>query len=98
MIERFYDPDQGRVLIDGVDIKQINLRAYRQNVGYVGQEPVLFNMSIRENLLYGNPNATEEQILQALKSANAWDFIQEKMQGQGIDTNVGNAGGLLSGG
>ena len=50
-------------------------------------------MSIRENLLYGSPNATEKEIIEALKSANAWDFIQEKMKENGIDTIVGNSGG-----
>jgi len=50
-------------------------------------------MTIRENMLYGNPNATEAEIISALKSANAWDFIQKKMSENGIDTNVGNAGG-----
>lgn len=50
-------------------------------------------MSIKENILYGNPEATEEEVVQALKLANAWDFIQKKMKEQGIETNVGNAGG-----
>lgn len=59
MIERFYDPDQGQVLVDGHDLKNINLRDFRFKVGYVGQEPVLFNCSIKENLLYGNPDATD---------------------------------------
>jgi ABC-type multidrug transport system fused ATPase/permease subunit len=70
----------------------------RRKIGYVGQEPVLFNQSIKENLLYGNPDATDEEIIQALKSANAWDFINKKMGTDGINTNVGNAGGQLSGG
>ena len=55
-------------------------------------------MSIKENLLYGKPDATEEEVISALKSANAWDFIQKKMSEQGIHTNVGNSGGQLSGG
>jgi ABC-type multidrug transport system fused ATPase/permease subunit len=79
-------------------LKDINLRDFRYKVGYVGQEPVLFNCSIRENLLYGNPEASDEQIVQALKSANAWDFIREKMGENGIYTNVGTAGSQLSGG
>lgn len=60
MIERFYDPDQGEVFIDGHNLKEVNLRDFRFKVGYVGQEPVLFNCSIKENLLYGNPEATDE--------------------------------------
>lgn len=59
----------------------------------MGQEPVLFNSTIRDNLLYGNPDATDEEIIAALKSANAWDFLSG-----GLDTRVGNAGGQLSGG
>lgn len=55
-------------------------------------------MSIKDNILYGNPEANENQVINALKSANAWDFINEKMKEQGINTNVGNAGGQLSGG
>ena len=59
---------------------------------------MLFNCSIKENLLYGEPEATDEQIIQALKAANAWNFINDKMGENGINTNVGNAGGQLSGG
>jgi len=61
-------------------------------IGYVGQEPVLFNCTIKENILYGKPSATDEEIEQALKSANAYKFITEKLS-HGVDTNVGNAGG-----
>ena len=92
MIERFYDPLEGRVLVDGVDLRDLALRDFRRLIGYVGQEPVLFNTSIKENLLYGKPDATDEEIISALKSANAYDFITEKLS-QGINTNVGNAGG-----
>ena len=93
MIERFYDPLHGEVFLDGRSLKKLNLRELRRKIGYVGQEPVLFNTSIRENLLYGKPDATDDEIIQALKSANAWDFINEKMGQDGINTNVGNAGG-----
>ena len=58
---------------------------------------MLFNCTIKENMLYGNPEATDQEIVNALKAANAWDFITEKMT-EGINTNVGNAGGQLSGG
>ena len=59
----------------------------------MGQEPVLFNLSIRDNVIYGKPNATEEEIIEALKSANAYDFIEEKMKEHGLDTMVGSTGG-----
>ena len=79
--------------MDGVDLKKINVRSMRQIIGYVGQEPVLFNASIRENMLFAKPDATEEEIIAALKDANAWDFIQKKMASTGIDTQVGGSGG-----
>lgn len=65
------------MLIDGQDLKSINLRNYRQQIGYVGQEPVLFNTTVRENLLMGKPDATEDEIMEALKAANAYDFIMQ---------------------
>jgi len=68
----------------------------RRNIGYVGQEPVLFNTSIKENMLFSNPDATDQEIEEALKSANAWDFIDEFEEK--LDTMVGGAGGSLSGG
>lgn len=68
----------------------------RENVGYVGQEPILFATSIRENLLYGKKNATEQELIEVLKEVNAWDFIC-KMD-KGLDTYVGIGGGQLSGG
>eukprot|EP00347_Sterkiella_histriomuscorum_P015933 403355132 len=98
LLERFYDPDQGDVFIDGQNLKEINLRDYRSKVGYVSQEPILFNTSIKANLLYCKPTATDDEVIEALKSANAWDFINEKMGKDGIYTNVGNSGGQLSGG
>jgi ATP-binding cassette subfamily B (MDR/TAP) protein 1 len=98
MLERFYDPDAGKVLLDGQDIKEINLVSMRQIMGYVGQEPVLFNTSIRENLKFAKADATEEEMIEALKAANAWTFIQENLGDKGIDTLVGASGGQLSGG
>jgi ABC-type multidrug transport system fused ATPase/permease subunit len=62
LIERFYDPDQGEIFVDGVNLKDLNLRSFRNNVGYVGQEPVLFNYSIKENIKYGNPKATDQEV------------------------------------
>ena len=75
MIERFYDPDSGCVLIDGQDLLTLNLKSLRQKVGYVGQEPVLFNTSIKENLLLGKKDATDEDCIEALKYSNAYDFV-----------------------
>lgn len=97
LIERFYDPNQGRVILDGVDIIEINLKSLRTALGYVGQEPVLFNTSIKENLRFGKTNATDQEIIDALKSSNAYDFINQKMT-EGINTVVGASGGQLSGG
>jgi ABC-type multidrug transport system fused ATPase/permease subunit len=93
LIERFYDPDGGRVLIDGDDILSLNLKSLRNSIGYVSQEPVLFNTSIRENLRFGKPEATDDEIVEALKNANAYDFIVSKMGKDGISTKVGNSGG-----
>jgi len=78
LIERFYDPAEGQVLIDGEDLRNVNLRDFRKRVGYVGQEPVLFNTSIRENIKLGKPDATEEEIVSALKQANAYNFLMKK--------------------
>ena len=96
LIERFYDPDQGQVLIDGKNLSEYNLHGFRKFVGYVGQEPVLFSMSIKANLLLAKEDATDEQLETALKQANAWLFVQ-KLEDQ-WDTYVGPGGSQLSGG
>ena len=96
LLERFYDPQEGSVKIFTQNLTDFNLLSYWQKVGYVSQEPVLFNESIWENLLYCNPGATEEQILISLNKANAKKIIDKLADG--IDTNVGSAGGQLSGG
>jgi ATP-binding cassette subfamily B (MDR/TAP) protein 1 len=98
LIERFYDPESGQVMLDGHDILQLNLKSLRQTIGYVSQEPVLFNTSIKENLKFGMADATDAQIIEALKNANAYDFIEKKMGEKGINTIVGSSGGQLSGG
>ena len=95
LVERFYDPLEGEVLVNGKDLKEINLRSYRQRVGYVGQEPVLFNQTIRENMLYCKPDATQQEIETALKKGNAYSFVMEK---DILDKSVGNAGSQISGG
>ncbi|KAG1370984.1 putative ABC transporter B family member 4 [Cocos nucifera] len=96
LIERFYDPQAGEVLIDGINIKEYQLRWLRSKIGLVGQEPVLFASSIRDNIAYGKDNATIEEIRAAAELANAAKFI-DKMP-QGIDTMVGEHGTHLSGG
>lgn len=96
LIMRFYDPDQGRVTLDGHDLRTLDLVWLRQQIGYVGQEPVLFATSIKENLLFGNENATNEEIIEALKMAEAYDFVNSLEQK--LDTYVGYGGGQLSGG
>jgi len=95
LVERFYDPESGDVFVDDKNLKDIRLRDYRQQIGYVGQEPVLFNTTFRKNILMGKPDATEAEIEQALKKTNAWDFVNAA---GGIDSNVGAGGGQLSGG
>lgn len=77
LVERFYDPSSGNVFVDGVNLKDINLRNYRQQIGYVGQEPVLFNTSIKQNILMGKPDATDAEIEEALRKTNAWDFVSQ---------------------
>ena len=74
----------------------MNLRKYRNKIGYVGQEPFLFNQSIKENLLNAKPDATDEEINKALKDAMAYDFVQNLPKG--IDSDVGAIGGKISGG
>jgi ATP-binding cassette subfamily B (MDR/TAP) protein 1 len=96
MIERFYDPDSGSVEFNGVDIKGLNLKWYRDQIGYVGQEPVLFDGSIAQNIAYGAPGATREEIEEAAKQANAYDFITSFPEG--FETPVGERGTQLSGG
>jgi ATP-binding cassette subfamily B (MDR/TAP) protein 1 len=96
LIERFYDPTQGRVLIDDEPIRKYNLQELRKHIGFVGQEPVLFSMSIKENMMIGNTNVTDSQLKAALIKANAWEFI-EKLE-NGLDTYAGAGGCQLSGG
>ena len=96
LTERFYDPNQGKILIDGKDLKSINFRNYRQQIGYVGQEPVLFNTTIKQNILMGKPDATDQEIEEALKKTNAWSFVSQSPGG--INAHVGAGGGQLSGG
>ncbi len=96
LIPRFYDASAGRVLIDGVDVKRYKLAALRAQVGFVLQETVLFRGTIRENIAYGRPGASEEEIVAAAKLANADEFISRMPHG--YDSVVGERGDTLSGG
>ena len=96
LIERFYDPQEGEILIDDIPFTKVNLKDFRSKVGYVGQEPVLFNQTIKENILYGKPDATDQEIATALKKANASKIVERLPEG--INTIVGAGGGQLSGG
>jgi ATP-binding cassette subfamily B protein len=96
LLQRLWDPTAGRISIDGVDLRNMTLDSLRQNIGVVFQDNLLFNRSIRENLLVGRPEATQEEIEQACRMAEAHDFILR--QPQGYDTQVGERGVALSGG
>ncbi|CAB4293001.1 unnamed protein product [Prunus armeniaca] len=96
LIERFYDPQAGEVLIDGINLKEFQLKWIRQKIGLVSQEPVLFTSSIKDNIAYGKDGATTEEIRAAAELANAAKFIDKLPQG--LDTMVGEHGTQLSGG
>ena len=96
MLERFYDPIEGAVCLDGVNIKDINVKHLRSCIGYVGQEPTLFATTIAQNIKYGNPSATQEQVEEAARLANAHDFITSFPDA--YNTQVGDKGAQLSGG
>jgi ATP-binding cassette subfamily B (MDR/TAP) protein 1 len=89
LVERFYDPLAGEVLIDGVDIRRMKLGWIRQNIGLVSQEPVLFSTTIRENIAYGMENLTHEEIKRAIELANAAKFI-DKFPDVLINVNYGH--------
>ncbi|NAS30279.1 ATP-binding cassette domain-containing protein [Flavobacteriaceae bacterium R38] len=96
LITRFYDVNEGAVSIDGEDIRNFTKHSLRNNIGLVTQDSILFNDSIKNNLLLGKQDATDDEIIEALKVANAWEFVENLPNG--IDTNIGDAGGKLSGG
>ena len=93
---RFYDPREGQVLIDGKDIKDYNLRWLRKQIGLVQQEPMLFNCTIRENICYGNNEASESEIVEVSREANIHEFVSNLPNG--YNTVVGEKGCQLSGG
>ncbi|KAL2473720.1 ABC transporter B family member 9 [Forsythia ovata] len=96
LLERFYDPEAGEVFLDGVNLKKLKLQWLRSQLGLVGQEPVLFATTMKENILYGKEDATDEEIRKAIELANAAKFIDKLPQG--LDTMVGEHGTALSGG
>ncbi|KAH9520293.1 ATP-dependent translocase ABCB1 [Bulinus truncatus] len=96
LLQRFYDPLEGTVLLDGNDIKTLNIKWLRSKIGVVSQEPSLFDTSIEENIRFGKMDASEEDIRNAAKKANAHDFIMQLPEG--YKTNVGERGAQLSGG
>lgn len=96
LLPRFYDPSKGKITIDGIDIKSLNLKSLRDIMAIVQQETFLFSDTIRENIAYGKPSVTEEEIINAAKTANIHDFIMSLEKG--YDTRVGERGVGLSGG
>lgn len=96
LIPRFYDVRTGFIKLDGIDIRNVSVEELRKNISIVLQDVFLFHGSVRENILYGNPNASEEEIIEATKVANAHDFIQELPHG--YETIIGERGVKLSGG
>lgn len=96
LITRFYDVNEGSIKIDGTDIRQISKRSLRNLMGLVTQDSILFNDTVRNNVGLGKENATDEEIIDALKIANAWEFVQDLPLG--LETNIGDSGNKLSGG
>lgn len=96
LIPRFYEVTGGAVKVDGVDVRDIQMKSLRNNIGIVQQDVYLFNGSVMENIRYGKPDATDEEIIQAAKNANAHDFIMELADG--YETDIGQRGVKLSGG
>ena len=96
LISRFYDISEGEITVDGKNIKEVNLKSLRKLIWLVTQDSILFNDSIKNNLLIGKENATDQEIIQALKIANAWEFVKELPET--IESNIGDSGNKLSGG
>jgi ATP-binding cassette subfamily B protein len=96
LLHRAFDPQSGRITIDGIDLREMKLQALRRNIGVVFQEVLLFNRSIRENLTAGKPDATDEEMLEALRRAQAYDFVERNPDK--LNAIVGERGRFLSGG
>ncbi|MCT7974190.1 ATP-binding cassette domain-containing protein [Laspinema olomoucense] len=96
LLPRFYDTTEGRITIDGKDLREFDMRSLRKSMGIVSQDTFLFNDSVRNNIAYGRPDATEQEVIEAAKLANAYEFIMNLPEG--FDTPLGDRGILLSGG
>ena len=96
LVTRFYDVSSGSITIDDIDIRDITKHSLRHLMGLVTQDSILFNDTIKNNILLGDEDATENQVIEALKVANAWEFVKDLPQG--IQTNIGDSGNKLSGG
>ena len=96
LLTRFYDVNEGKIFIDGTDIKEIQLKSLRDLIGLVTQDSILFNDTIKGNIALGKPDASDEEVIEALKIANAYEFVKELPEG--IHTNIGDSGNKLSGG
>ncbi len=96
LVTRFYDVHKGTIKLDGVPIKEVTKKSLREQMGLVTQDAILFNDSIKKNVNLGKEDATDQEIIEALKTANAWEFVKELPEG--INTNIGDGGGKLSGG
>lgn len=96
LLLRMYEPSSGAILIDGTDITTVRQRSLRENIGVVFQEPALFSGTLRENIAYAKPHATDEEVVEAAKAANAYEFISRFHDG--LDTQIGERGLKLSGG
>ncbi|WP_299782023.1 ABC transporter ATP-binding protein [uncultured Formosa sp.] len=96
LVTRFYDVNNGTITIDGEDIKDLTKQSLRSLMGLVTQDSILFNDTIKQNILLGKENATDQEIIEALKIANAWEFVKDLPLG--IETNIGDSGNKLSGG
>lgn len=77
LLMRYYDPVSGEIQINGTPLTEVNINNLRRKIGYVGQEPVLFAMSIEDNIKIANPKLTEDEIIEILKKANAWEFVEK---------------------
>jgi len=96
LLPRFYDVEEGEILIDGIDIRKVTLKSLRDQIGLVTQQTILFNDTVRNNIAYGSPNRSDEEVIEAAKAANAHEFI--KRLPNGYDTIIGEQGVRLSGG
>ncbi len=96
LVTRFYDVDSGAIKLDGIDLRDLTKKSVRAQMGLVTQDSILFNDTVRNNILLGKPEATEQEVIEALQIANAWEFVKELPLK--LDTNIGDSGNKLSGG